>query len=51
MKLFARRTSYNCQKVLWFLGELGISYEFAATGGDAGGLDTSAVAWLSEGAA
>ena len=42
MKLFARRTSSNCQKVLWFLGELGIEYEFVATGGDSGGLDTPA---------
>lgn len=38
MKLYARRTSSNCQKVLWFLGELGLEYEFIATGGDAGGL-------------
>jgi len=42
MRLFARRTSSNCQKVLWFLGEIGIEYEFVATGGDAGGLDTPA---------
>ena len=40
MKLYARRTSSNCQKVLWFLAELGLEYEFVATGGDAGGLDT-----------
>jgi glutathione S-transferase len=40
VKLYARRTSSNCQKVLWFLGELGLDYEFVATGGDAGGLDT-----------
>jgi len=40
MKLFARRTSSNSQKVLWFLGEVGLEYEFVATGGDAGGLDT-----------
>jgi glutathione S-transferase len=39
MRLFARRTSSNCQKVLWFLGELGIDYELVPTGGDAGGLD------------
>jgi glutathione S-transferase len=39
MKLYARRTSSNSQKVLWFLGELGLEYEFVATGGDAGGLD------------
>ena len=36
MKLYARRTSSNCQKVLWFLAELGLEYEFVATGGDAG---------------
>jgi glutathione S-transferase len=39
MKLYARRTSSNSQKVLWFLGELGLEYEFVPTGGDAGGLD------------
>lgn len=38
MKLYARRTSSNSQKVLWFLAELGLDYEFVATGGDAGGL-------------
>lgn len=38
VKLYARRTSSNCQKVLWFLGELGIDYELVPTGGDAGGL-------------
>jgi glutathione S-transferase len=42
IKLFARRTSSNCQKVLWFLGELGLEYEFVATGGEAGGLDSPA---------
>ena len=38
MKLYARPTSSNSQKVLWFLGELGLAYEFVPTGGDAGGL-------------
>ncbi|MCP5065146.1 MAG: glutathione S-transferase family protein [bacterium] len=38
MRLYARRTSSNSQKVLWFLGELGLEYDFVATGGDAGGL-------------
>lgn len=38
MQLYARRTSSNSQKVLWFLGELGLDYQFVATGGDAGGL-------------
>ncbi len=27
--------------MLWFLGELGLEYEFVATGGDAGGLDSA----------
>lgn len=42
MKLYARRTSSNCQKVLWFLAELELDYAFVATGGDAGGLDDPA---------
>ncbi len=40
MRLYARRTSSNSQKVLWCLGELGLEYEFVPTGGDAGGLRT-----------
>lgn len=40
MKLYARRSSSNSQKVLWFLGELDMDYEFISTGGDAGGLDS-----------
>jgi|TARA_Y100000310_G_scaffold344554_1_gene457936 glutathione S-transferase len=39
MKVYARRSSSNSQKVLWFLGELGLTYEFVDTGGAAGGLD------------
>jgi glutathione S-transferase len=42
VRLYARRTSSNCQKVLWFLGELGLEYELVPTGGDAGGLDAPA---------
>jgi glutathione S-transferase len=42
MQLYARSTSSNSQKVLWFLGELGLEYEFVATGGDAGGLRRAA---------
>ena len=38
MKLYARRTASNSQKVLWLLDELDLEYEFVATGGDAGGL-------------
>lgn len=42
LRLYARTTSSNCQKVLWFLGELGAEYELVPTGGDAGGLDDPA---------
>lgn len=42
MKLYARRSSSNSQKVLWFLAELQLKYEFIDTGGAAGGLDTPA---------
>ena len=42
MKLYARKTSSNSQKVLWFLTELGLDYDFVATGGDAGGLGSDA---------
>jgi glutathione S-transferase len=40
MRLYARRTSSNSQKVLWLLGELGLEVDFVPTGGDDGGLDT-----------
>ena len=33
MKLYARRSSSNSQKVLWFLDELALAYVFVATGG------------------
>jgi len=38
VQLYARRSSSNCQKVLWMLGELELDYELIPTGGDAGGL-------------
>jgi len=40
VKLYARRTSSNCQKVLWFLASTGVDYEFVDTGAAAGGLNT-----------
>ncbi|MEH6445997.1 MAG: glutathione S-transferase family protein [Oceanospirillaceae bacterium] len=40
MKIYGRTTSFNVQKVLWFLDELGISYEHIQLGGRFGGLDT-----------
>ena len=43
MKLYARRSSSNSQKVLWFLGELELEYEFIDTGGAAGGFGCTGV--------
>ncbi|WP_438464182.1 glutathione S-transferase N-terminal domain-containing protein [Marinomonas sp. PE14-40] len=40
MELFGRITSFNVQKVLWLLEELGINYELVELGGRFGGLDT-----------
>lgn len=40
MKLYGRVTSFNVQKVLWFLDELEISYEHIELGGHFGGLDS-----------
>lgn len=40
MKIYGRITSFNVQKVLWFLDELGVSYEHIELGGRFGGLDT-----------
>jgi len=51
VRLYARRTSSNSQKVLWLLGELGLPYEFIATGGDAGGLDDPAYVAMNPNAA
>ena len=39
MKLWGRRT-LNVQKVMWFMDELGLSYEHILAGGDFGRLDT-----------
>jgi len=40
LKIYGRTTSFNVQKVLWFLDELGVSYEHIQLGGRFGGLDT-----------
>ncbi|MFT5708633.1 MAG: glutathione S-transferase [Oceanospirillaceae bacterium] len=40
MRIYGRTTSFNVQKVLWFLDELGTSYEHIQLGGRFGGLDT-----------
>src|SRR5215471_5995055 len=39
LKVWGRRSSFNVQKVLWFLGELGLVYEHIPAGGSFGGLD------------
>lgn len=37
--VWGRRSSYNVQKVLWLLDELGLGYEHVPAGGSFGGLD------------
>ncbi|MCZ6639939.1 MAG: glutathione S-transferase family protein [Gammaproteobacteria bacterium] len=39
--LYGRHTSFNVQKVLWTLAELGVEYEHTNLGGAYGGLDTA----------
>jgi glutathione S-transferase len=38
-KVWGRRSSFNVQKVLWLVGELGLAHEHIAAGGDFGRLD------------
>ena len=40
IKIFGRHTSYNVQKVLWFLEELAIEFDHIELGGRFGGIDT-----------
>ncbi len=40
LRVWGRRSSFNVQKVLWAIGELGIPYEHTDAGGSFGGLDT-----------
>lgn len=39
LTVWGRRSSFNVQKVLWLVGELGIKHEHVPAGGDHGGLD------------
>jgi glutathione S-transferase len=39
LKVWGRRSSFNVQKVLWLVGELGLPHEHVPAGGDFGGLD------------
>ncbi|MDT3380999.1 glutathione S-transferase [Labrys neptuniae] len=40
LKIWGRRNSFNVQKVMWLVGELGIAHDHIPAGGDFGGLDT-----------
>ncbi len=40
LQLFGRHTSYNVQKVLWLLDELGLEYQHIQLGGKYGGTDS-----------
>lgn len=40
LKVWGRRSSLNVQKVMWLIGELGITFEHVPAGGDLGGLDS-----------
>lgn len=39
LTVYGRRNSFNVQKVMWLVGELGIEHTHVPLGGDAGGLD------------
>jgi glutathione S-transferase len=39
LKVWGRRSSFNTQKVLWLVGELGLQHEHISAGGDFGRLD------------
>jgi glutathione S-transferase len=40
LKVWGRRNSFNVQKVMWLVGELGLEHERINAGGSFGGLDT-----------
>jgi glutathione S-transferase len=40
LKVWGRRSSFNLQKVMWLVDELGLEREHILAGGDHGGLDT-----------
>jgi glutathione S-transferase len=41
LTVWGRRNSFNLQKVVWLLGELGVEYRHIQAGGQFGGLDTA----------
>ncbi len=40
LTVWGRRSSFNLQKVMWFVGELGVEHRHIEAGGKFGGLDT-----------
>ena len=42
LKVWGRRSSFNVQKVMWLIGELGLAHEHTELGGKFGGLDDPA---------
>lgn len=40
LKVWGRRSSFNVQKVMWLIGELGLDHQHIPAGGSFGGLDT-----------
>ncbi len=40
LRIWGRRSSFNVQKVMWLVDELGLPHEHIPLGGDHGGLDT-----------
>ncbi len=40
LKVWGRRSSFNVQKVMWLVGELGLAHEHIPAGGSFGGTDT-----------
>lgn len=40
LRVWGRRNSFNVQKVLWLIGELGLDHDHIDAGGSFGGLDT-----------
>lgn len=40
LMVYGRKSSFNLQKVMWLVGELGLAHAHVQLGGDFGGLDT-----------
>lgn len=41
LTVYGRKSSFNLQKVMWLIGELGIAHKHVELGGSFGGLDTA----------